>query len=384
MIKDNVYYIGVNDKDIDLFEGQFEVSNGMSYNSYLIIDEHIAIFDTVDKNFGDEWLDNISKALGDKKVDYLICSHMEPDHSANIKKFMDKYKNCKIVGTNLAFNMMKNLFLDDFIERRIVIKDNDELNLGLHTLKFITAPMVHWPEVMFTYDKTSKILFSADAFGKFGSLDYDDPEGWACEARRYYFGIVGKFGQNVEAVLKKVIQNDINVICPLHGPILDDNLSYYLEKYDTWSKYLPEDKGVCICYTSVYGHTKEAAQILEGELNKLNIKVSVFDLARDDMAEALEDAFRYDRLVLATTTYNGDIFPFMKTFINDLLDHNYQNRTIAFIENGMWAPMASKKMKEYLANLKNITYLENEVKILGNVSDDVKTQIKNMALELNK
>ena len=384
MIKDNVYYIGVNDKDIDLFEGQFEVSNGMSYNSYLIIDEHIAIFDTVDKNFGDEWLDNISKALGDKKVDYLICSHMEPDHSANIKKFMDKYKNCKIVGTNLAFNMMKNLFLDDFIERRIVIKDNDELNLGLHTLKFITAPMVQWPEVMFTYDKTSKILFSADAFGKFGSLDYDDPEGWACEARRYYFGIVGKFGQNVEAVLKKVIQNDINVICPLHGPILDDNLSYYLEKYDTWSKYLPEDKGVCICYTSVYGHTKEAAQILEGELNKLNIKVSVFDLARDDMAEALEDAFRYDRLVLATTTYNGDIFPFMKTFINDLLDHNYQNRTIAFIENGMWAPMASKKMKEYLANLKNITYLENEVKILGNVSDDVKTQIKNMALELNK
>ena len=384
MIKDNVYYIGVNDKDIDLFEGQFEVSNGMSYNSYLIIDEHIAIFDTVDKNFGDEWLDNISKTLGDKKVDYLICSHMEPDHSANIKKFMDKYKNCKIVGTNLAFNMMKNLFLDDFIERRIVVKDNDELNLGLHTLKFITAPMVHWPEVMFTYDKTSKILFSADAFGKFGSLDYDDPEGWACEARRYYFGIVGKFGQNVEAVLKKVIQNDINVICPLHGPILDDNLSYYLEKYDTWSKYLPEDKGVCICYTSVYGHTKEAAQILEGELNKLNIKVSVFDLACDDMAEALEDAFRYDRLVLATTTYNGDIFPFMKTFINDLLDHNYQNRTIAFIENGMWAPMASKKMKEYLANLKNITYLENEVKILGNVSDDVKTQIKNMALELNK
>ena len=360
------------------------MSNGMSYNSYLIIDEHIAIFDTVDKNFGDEWLDNISKTLGDKKVDYLICSHMEPDHSANIKKFMDKYKNCKIVGTNLAFNMMKNLFLDDFIERRIVVKDNDELNLGLHTLKFITAPMVHWPEVMFTYDKTSKILFSADAFGKFGSLDYDDPEGWACEARRYYFGIVGKFGQNVEAVLKKVIQNDINVICPLHGPILDDNLSYYLEKYDTWSKYLPEDKGVCICYTSVYGHTKEAAQILEGELNKLNIKVSVFDLACDDMAEALEDAFRYDRLVLATTTYNGDIFPFMKTFINDLLDHNYQNRTIAFIENGMWAPMASKKMKEYLANLKNITYLENEVKILGNVSDDVKTQIKNMALELNK
>lgn len=377
----DIKYVGVNDYDIDLFEGQFVVPEGMSYNSYIIIDDKIAVFDTVDKGFKYEWLNNIKRELNNKAPDYLIISHMEPDHSSNIMSFLDEYPRTTLVGTVGAFNMIKNLFKTD-IDNKLVVKDGDMLNLGKHNLKFITAPLVHWPEVMFTYDEYEHILFSADAFGKFGTLDSEDDEGWACEARRYYFGIVGKFGTQVQAALKKVSNLEIDTICPLHGPVLDNNLSYYLNLYDTWSKYEPEDKGVTICYTSVYGNTKEAIMYLKKLLEEANVHVSVFDLARDDEAEALEDAFRYDRLVLATTTYNQSIFPYMKTFIDTLIEHNYQNRKIALIENGMWAPMANKVMKGLIENLKNITLCDIEVSIKGGFGDFEKDQIRTLLKEL--
>ena len=377
-----IKYIGVNDHNIDLFEGQYDVENGMSYNSYLIDDEKIAIIDTVDANFKEEWLNNVLKELNGKVPSYLIVQHMEPDHSSAIDLLVSKYPDIKIYATVGAYNMMKNLFGTDFPNNKNIVKDGDTLSLGHHKLKFITAPLVHWPEVMFTYDESENSLFSADAFGKFGALDYDDPVGWACEARRYYFGIVGKFGANVLAALNKLKDSKIEKIYPLHGPILDDNISYYINTYKTWASYNPEDSGVTICYTSVYGSTKKASEILAKELENRNIKASLFDLARDDMAEALEDAFRYDRLVLATTTYNGDIFPFMKTFIDHLNDHNYQNRKIAFIENGMWAPTAAKKMLDYLEGLKDIEFINSKVTIKGSVNDDVIAQIKELAKQL--
>lgn len=377
-----IKYIGVNDHNIDLFEGQYDVENGMSYNSYLIDDEKIAIIDTVDANFKEEWLNNVLKELNGKVPSYLIVQHMEPDHSSAIDLLVSKYPDIKIYATVGAYNMMKNLFGTDFPNNKNIVKDGDTLSLGHHKLKFITAPLVHWPEVMFTYDESENSLFSADAFGKFGALDYDDPEGWACEARRYYFGIVGKFGANVLAALNKLKDSKIEKIYPLHGPILDDNISYYINTYKTWASYNPEDSGVTICYTSVYGSTKKASEFLAKELENRNIKASLFDLARDDMAEALEDAFRYDRLVLATTTYNGDIFPFMKTFIDHLNDHNYQNRKIAFIENGMWAPTAAKKMLDYLEGLKDIEFINSKVTIKGSVNDDVIAQIKELAKQL--
>ena len=377
-----IKYIGVNDHDIDMFEGQYVVENGMSYNSYFIDDQNIAILDSVDKRFKGLWLDNLDKALDGRKPSFLIVSHMEPDHSSAIAELVAKYPDIKIYATVGAYNMMKNLFGTDFSNNKVIVKDGDTLSLGHHSLKFFTAPLVHWPEVMLTYDETEKVLFSADAFGKFGALDYDDPEGWACEARRYYFGIVGKFGTNVLAALNKLNGLEIKKICPLHGPVLDDNISYYLETYKTWASYQPEDLGVTICYTSVYGSTKEASELLALELQKKGVKASVFDLARDDMAEAVEDAFRYDRLVLATTTYNGDIFPFMKEFIDHLRDHNYQNRTIAFIENGMWAPAATKKMIELLDGLKDIKYLDSRVTIKGSINDNVINDIKALANEL--
>lgn len=379
-ITNDIKYIGVEDLKIDLFEGQYPVPEGMRYNSYIIIDEKIAVMDSVDKNFKDEWLNNIERELNGRKPDYLVVHHMEPDHSANIKIFLDKYPSSKVVGSVGAFNMMKNLFGTDFNDRKIVVKENDKLELGSHTLLFIQAPLVHWPEVMFSYDIKDKVLFSADAFGKFGStLEIDD---WACEARRYYFGIVGKFGLNVQNVLKKVIQYEINIICPLHGPILKENLNYYINLYNIWSKYENESKAVTICYTSVYGSTKDAVLYLKSKLEEKNIDTALFDLARCDMAEAMEDAFRNDRIVLATTTYNGDIFPFMKDFINHLIDHNYQNKKVAFIENGMWGPLATKVMKAKLEGLKDITYLENNVTIKGAFTDNVKESLDKLVLEL--
>jgi len=379
-ITDDILYLGVNDHDIDLFEGQYVVPNGMAYNSYAIIDEKIAIFDGVDKNFKDEWLDNIEKALNGKAPDYIIVQHMEPDHSASVFAFTEKYPNAIVVSNSKAFTMMKNFFGTDFSERRIAVGENDTLSLGKHNLVFVTAPMVHWPEVIMTYDATDKVLFSADGFGKFGALDVD--EDWACEARRYYFGIVGKYGVNVQNVLKKASGLDIQIICPLHGPVLTENLGYYIDLYNTWSSYKPEKEGVTICYTSVYGNTKKAVEILEKELTDLGVKVAKFDLARDDMAEAVEDSFKYSKLVLATTTYNGSIFPFMNTFIETLVEHNYQNRTIGFIENGSWAPIATKLMKGKLEGLKNLTFTENNVKILSSVSQVNLAEIKALANEL--
>lgn len=383
IVTNNIKYVGVNDRDIDLFEGQYIVENGMAYNSYVILDKKIAVMDSVDANFKDEWLDNLADVLGDKTPDYLIVQHMEPDHSANIDAFAEKYPAAQIVASAQAFNMMKNFFGTDFSDRRIVVKEGDTLELGEHTLTFITAPMVHWPEVIMTYDSRDKVLFSADGFGKFGALDAD--EDWACEARRYYFGIVGKYGTQVQNVLKKAAELEIQTICPLHGPILKENLDYYLGLYNTWSSYGTESEGVVIAYTSVYGHTKAAVELLAQKLNDAGCpKVAVTDLARDDMAEAVEDAFRYGTLVLATTTYNADIFPFMREFINHLTERNFSNRTIAFVENGSWAPTAAKVMRKMLEDCKNIKFAENTVTIKSALSDDNRAQIDALAAELAK
>ena len=380
-ITKDVKYIGVNDRKIDLFEGQYIVPNGMAYNSYVILDEKTAVMDTVDANFKDEWLGNLKNALNGKMPDYLIVQHMEPDHSANIAQFMQAYQNAVVVATAKAFVMMKQFFGTEFEDRRIVVKEGDTLTLGAHTLTFVTAPMVHWPEVMVTYDSTDKILFSADGFGKFGALDAD--EDWACEARRYYVGIVGKYGAQVQALLKKAANLDIEKICPLHGPILTENLGYYIDLYNTWSSYGVETDGVVIAYTSVYGNTKKAAEILAEKLKEKGCpKVAVNDLARCDMAEAVEDAFRYGKLVLATTTYNADIFPFMREFIEHLTERNYQNRTVALIENGSWAPTAAKTMMKILENSKNITFAQNTVQIKSAVSDENVMQLDALADEL--
>ena len=380
-ITKDVKYIGVNDRKIDLFEGQYIVPNGMAYNSYVILDEKTAVMDTVDANFKDEWLGNLKNALNGKTPDYLIVQHMEPDHSANIAQFMQAYQNAVVVATAKAFVMMKQFFGTEFEDRRIVVKEGDTLTLGAHTLTFVTAPMVHWPEVMVTYDRADKILFSADGFGKFGALDAD--EDWACEARRYYIGIVGKYGAQVQTLLKKAANLDIEKICPLHGPILTENLGYYIDLYNTWSSYGVETDGVVIAYTSVYGNTKKAAEILAEKLKEKGCpKVAVNDLARCDMAEAVEDAFRYGKLVLATTTYNADIFPFMREFIEHLTERNYQNRTVALIENGSWAPTAAKTMMKILENSKNITFAQNTVQIKSAVSDENVMQLDALADEL--
>lgn len=381
IITNDIKYIGVNDHDIDLFEGQYIVPNGMSYNSYIILDDKIAVFDTVDARFTDEWLDNINQVLGEKSPDYLIVQHMEPDHSANINSFVKKYPNAKIVSSAKSFTMMKNFFDNDFADKQIVVGEGDTLSLGNHNLTFITAPMVHWPEVIVTYDSTDKVLFSADAFGKFGALDID--EDWACEARRYYIGIVGKYGAQVQGLLKKAAALDIKTICSLHGPVLCENIEYYINLYDIWSSYKPESEGVVIAYTSVYGNTKKAVTKLADMLKANGCpKVSMFDLARCDMAEAVEDAFRYNKIVLATTTYNNDIFPFMRTFIDHLTERNFQSRTVAFIENGSWAPAATKIMKAMLEKSKNLTYTETAVKILSALDTDSENQLKDLADEL--
>ena len=382
-ITNDILYIGVNDHKIDLFEGQYDVPNGMAYNSYVIKDYKTAVMDTVDQNFTHEWLDNLGKALDGKKPDYLIVQHMEPDHSANIAKAMELYPEMVIVSNAKSFPMMKNFFGKEYEDRRLIIKDGDELPLGRHVLHFVAAPMVHWPEVMMTYDAFDKVLFSADGFGKFGALDVEDPEGWACEARRYYIGIVGKYGQQVQNVLKKAAGLDIQKICPLHGPILDKNLGYYLDLYNTWSSYEVESDGIVIAYTSVYGHTKEAVLKLADLLKRKGCpKVELHDLARTDMAEAVEDAFRYGKLVLATTTYNADIFPFMREFIEHLTERNFQKRTVGFIENGSWAPIAMKVMKELLSGCKNLTFTENNVKIKSALNDDNKNELEALASEL--
>ncbi|QUC68442.1 FprA family A-type flavoprotein [Aristaeella hokkaidonensis] len=379
----DIRYIGVNDHEIDLFEGMYIVPEGMAYNSYVILDEKVAVMDTADRNFVQEWMGNLEAALEGKKPDYLIVQHMEPDHSSGISAFMEAYPEAKVVATAKAFTMMKNFTGTDYTGRGIVVKEGDKLELGSHVLTFVTAPMVHWPEVMFTYDSTDKVLFSADAFGKFGALDAEDEEGWACEARRYYFGIVGKYGAQVQAVLKKAAALDIQIICPLHGPILNENLGYYLDLYNTWSSYGVESEGVAVFYTSVYGHTKEAAEFMAAKLQELGCpKVAISDLARDDMAEAVEDAFRYGKIVLATTTYNADVFPFMREFIEHLTERNYQNRKIGFIENGSWAPTAAKVMKGMLEGCKNTTFAETEVKILSAMTEENKAQIEALAKEL--
>ena len=379
----DIRYIGVNDHEIDLFEGMYIVPEGMAYNSYVILDEKVAVMDTADRHFAQEWLGNLAAALEGRKPDYLIVQHMEPDHSSGIAAFMDAYPEAKVVATAKAFTMMKNFTGTDYTGRGIVVKEGDKLELGSHVLTFVTAPMVHWPEVMFTYDSTDKVLFSADAFGKFGALDAEDEEGWACEARRYYFGIVGKYGAQVQAVLKKAAALDIQIICPLHGPILNENLGYYLDLYNTWSSYGVETEGVAVFYTSVYGHTKEAAEFMAEKLQELGCtKVAISDLARDDMAEAVEDAFRYGKIVLATTTYNADVFPFMREFIEHLMERNYQNRKIGFIENGSWAPTAAKVMKGMLEGCKNTTFAETEVKILSAMTEENKTQIEQLAKEM--
>ena len=380
-ITNDIRYIGVNDHQVDLFEGQYVVPNGMSYNSYVILDEKVAIMDTVDQNFTEEWLNNIEKVLEDRQPDYLVVHHMEPDHSANIHKFLTKYPNAVVVSSAKAFTMMKQFFGTDYADRRIVVGEGDTLTLGKHTLTFVTAPMVHWPEVIVSYDSCDKVLFSADGFGKFGALDVE--EDWACEARRYYIGIVGKYGAQTQALLKKAAGLDIAIICPLHGPVLTENLGYYINLYDIWSSYRAEDEGVLIAYTSIYGHTKAAAELLAKKLEEKGCpKVTVADLARDDMAEAVEDAFRYSKLVLATTTYNGDVFPFMKEFIHHLTERNYQNRTVAFMENGSWAPVAAKVMAKMLEGSKNLTYTENNVKIFSALSDESRAQIEALAEEL--
>ncbi len=380
-ITNDIKYIGVNDHNIDLFEGQYIVPNGMAYNSYAIIDEKIAIMDTVDGNFTDEWLGNLKEALGTRKPDYLIVQHMEPDHSANIMNFVAEYPEAKIVASAKAFVMMKNFFGTDFSDKQIVVGEGDTLSLGSHNLTFVTAPMVHWPEVIVTYDSKDKVLFSADGFGKFGALDVE--EDWACEARRYYIGIVGKYGMPVQTLLKKAVNLDIETICPLHGPVLNENLEYYINLYNIWSSYQPEEDGVMIAYTSVYGNTKKAVEELAKRLEANGCpKVVVNDLARCDMAEAVEDAFRYSKLVLATTTYNGDVFPFMREFINHLTERNYSNRTVGFIENGSWAPTATKVMMGMLEKSKNLTYMTTNVKLMSALSEDSLKQIEELAKEL--
>ena len=382
-ITNDIKYIGVNDHKIDLFEGQYVVPNGMSYNSYAIIDEKIAIMDTVDQNFTHEWLDNIQNTLGTRKPDYLIVQHMEPDHSANIMNFVKTYPEARIVSSTKAFAMMKNFFGTDFVEKQIVVGEGSTLSLGKHTLAFVTAPMVHWPEVIVTYDVADKVLFSADGFGKFGALDAD--EDWACEARRYYIGIVGKYGAQVQALLKKAAGLEIEKICPLHGPVLTENLGYYIGLYNTWSSYQPEEEGIVIAYTSVYGNTKKAVLALADKLKANGCpKVVINDLARCDMAEAVEDAFRYSKLVLATTTYNAEIFPFMREFINHLTERNYSNRTIALIENGSWAPLAAKVMRSMLEKSKNITFTDTTVKILSALNEESSAQLDALVSELCK
>ncbi len=382
-ITNDIQYIGVNDHKVDLFEGQYAVPNGMAYNSYVIFDEKIAVMDTVDKNFTHEWLDNLSAALGGRTPDYLVIQHMEPDHSANISQFMAAYPDAVIVSSAKAFTMMQNFFGTDYSDHRIVIGEGDTLTLGRHTLTFVTAPMVHWPEVIVTYDSADKVLFSADGFGKFGALDANEP--WADEARRYYFGIVGKYGAQVQALLKKASALDIQTICPLHGPVLSENLGYYLRLYNTWSSYESESDGVVIAYTSVYGNTKRAAEMLAEKLSAKGCpKVVVHDLARTDMAKAVEDAFRYRKLVLATTTYNADIFPFMKEFIHHLTERNFCNRTVGLIENGSWAPLAAKTMRSMLDGCKNLTFTETTVRITSALNDTSKAQLDALAGELAK
>ncbi len=381
-ISNDIKNVGVNDYNIDLFEGQYKVDNGMSYNSYVVLDDKIAVLDSVDVHFYKEWLDNVANVLDGKTPDYLVIQHMEPDHSGSITEFVKKYPNVTIVSSSKAFVMMKNYFGTDFAGQNLVVGENSTLSLGKHNLTFITAPMVHWPEVIVTFDSYDKVLFSADGFGKFGAIGTD--EDWACEARRYYFGIVGKYGLPVQNLLKKASNLDIKTICPLHGPVLNDNLGYYLNLYNIWSSYGVESDGVLICYTSVYGNTKKAVDLLEKALLDKGQKVVVNDLARCDMAEAVEDAFRYGKIVLATTTYNGEIFPFMNEFINHLVERNYQNRTIGFIENGSWAPMATKVMKDKFEKCKNLTFTTNNVKILSAVSNENLKEISLLADEICK
>lgn len=380
-VTNDIVYVGVNDHQVDLFEGLYDVPNGMSYNSYVILDQKVAVMDTVDQYFTDEWLNNVANALGGRTPDYLVVQHMEPDHSANIVNFLKVYPNATVVGNAKTFAMMANFFGQDAIANKLVVADGQTLSLGNHNLTFVFAPMVHWPEVMLTYDAYSKVLFSADAFGKFGALDVE--EEWACEARRYYIGIVGKYGAQVQALLKKAANLDIATICPLHGPILTENLGYYLDLYNTWSSYGVESDGVVIAYTSVYGHTKQAVEKLAQLLRDNGCaKVVVNDLARCDMAEAVEDAFRYGKIVLATTTYNADIFPFMKHFVQHLTERNYQNRTIGIIENGTWAPMAAKIIKNMFANSKNITFAPTTVTILSALNDQSNQQLEQLAKEM--
>ncbi len=381
IITNDIKYVGVNDHEVDLFEGQYIVPNGISYNSYVIIDEKVAVMDTVDARFTHEWLDNIQNVLGDKHPDYLIIQHMEPDHSANIVNFINRYPDVKIVSSVKAFAMMKQFFNMDFDDRKVVVGEGDTLSLGKHNLAFVTAPMVHWPEVIVTYDATDKVLFSADGFGKFGALDVE--EDWACEARRYYIGIVGKYGQQVQSLLKKAATLDIQTICPLHGPVLKENLGYYLGLYNTWSSYESESEGIVIAYTSVYGNTKKTVLKLAEKLKAKGCpKVVLNDLARCDMAEAVEDAFRYNKIIFATTTYNAEIFPFMREFINHLVERNFQNKTGAFIENGSWAPLAAKVMKSMLEKSKNLTYADTTVKILSALNDESSKQLDDLANEL--
>lgn len=381
VISGDIRYIGVNDREIDLFEGQYVVPEGMAYNSYVILDGKNAVLDTVDAKFGKQWLENLKSELGTRKPDYLIVQHMEPDHSANIALFAAEYPEAVVVASAKAFVMMKQFYGEDFAARRLVVGEGSKLELGRHTLTFLTAPMVHWPEVIVTYDSTDKVLFSADGFGKFGAVEGEETD-WACEARRYYFGIVGKYGAQVQALLKKAAGLEIATICPLHGPVLTGDLSKYLKQYDTWSSYTPEDEGVLIAYTSVYGHTKAAAEKLAELLRAKGKKVVLTDLARSDMAEAVEDAFRYSQLVLATTTYNAGIFPFMRTFIETLTEHGYQNRTVALIENGSWAPTAAKVMRGMLEGSKNIRFAEQSVKLLSAMSEENQTELAALAEEL--
>ena len=381
IVTNDIKYIGVNDHKIDLFEGQYVVPNGMSYNSYAILDEKIAIMDTVDRNFTHEWLDNIQHALNGRCPDYLVVQHMEPDHSANINKFLELYPTAVVVASSKAFAMMKNFFGTDYADRRIIVGEGDTLPLGRHTLTFVTAPMVHWPEVIMTYDSHDNVLFSADAFGKFGALDVE--EDWACEARRYYIGIVGKYGAQVQAVLKKAANLDIRIIAPLHGPVLTENLGYYINLYDTWSSYRVESEGIVIAYTSIYGNTKAAVDLLAEKLKEKGCpKVVVNDLARCDMAEAVEDAFRYGKLVLATTTYNADVFPFMREFIHHLTERNFQGRTVGLMENGSWAPQAAKVMRRMLEGSKNLTFTDTTVKIISALNEDSRDQVEALANEL--